>query len=395
MSDQVIHQKFIDNKICVIIPTYNNEQTLKNVIDSVLEYTSNVLVVNDGSTDSTTQILSNYKSIKISGYEKNRGKGFALRYGFKEAVKLGYNYAITIDSDGQHFAKDLPLFINKLEETGRCLIIGARNMDQASVPGKSNFGNKFSNFWYWAETGIKMPDTQSGYRLYPISIMNEMIFFTRRFEFEIESIVRVAWKGIKIEWVPVSVYYSPKETRITHFRPLQDFTRISILNTFLFIAAILFFHPYRFFKKIFSVSTYREFITEIKNSEHSRLMTALSVSLGVFTGILPIWGFQLIVALFLAILFRLNKALVLIFSNISIPPMIPLIIFLSYKLGQIWLGDKAIHFVFSRNITIEAIKMNITQYLYGSIALAIIAAIVFGILSYLLLAFYKKETVNE
>lgn len=395
MSDQVLHQKFIDLKICVIIPTYNNEQTLKNVIDRVLEYTSNILVVNDGSTDSTPQILSNYTNIKISGYEQNRGKGYALRYGFKEAVKLGYNYAITIDSDGQHFAKDLPVFIDKLEAIGPCLIIGARNMEQASVPGKSSFGNKFSNFWYWAETGIKMPDTQSGFRLYPIALMNEMIFLTRRFEFEIESIVRVAWKGIKVEWVPVSVYYAPKETRITHFRPFQDFTRISILNTFLFTIAILFYHPLRFIEKIFSISTYRDFITEIKNSEHSRLMTALSVSVGVFTGIIPIWGFQLMLALFLAILFKLNKPLVLIFSNISIPPMIPIIVFLSYKLGGIWLGDHAINFPFSRHVTIEAVKMNIKQYIYGSIALAIIASILFGLFSYLLLTFYKKEIVNE
>ena len=148
MSEQGIHQKFIDHKICVLIPTYNNEQTLKSVIDSVLEFTTNILVVNDGSTDSTSQILSNYNNIKIVSYTQNQGKGFALRTGFKEAVQLGYDYAITIDSDGQHFAKDLPAFIQKLEEVGPCLIIGARNMNQESVLEinfqRFGFGQKLS-----------------------------------------------------------------------------------------------------------------------------------------------------------------------------------------------------------------------------------------------------------
>ncbi len=395
MLEQDIQLKFTYYKICVIIPTYNNEQTLKNVIDSVLCYTTNILVVNDGSSDSSSQIISGYSNIKSVSYTPNKGKGHALQTGFKAAVDAGYEYAITIDSDGQHFAKDIPAFINVLEEKGACLIIGARNMNQVSVPGKSSFGNRFSNFWFWAETGITMPDTQSGYRLYPIKMMKDMLFFTQKFEFEIESIVRAAWKGIKIESVPVSVYYAPKETRITHFRPLQDFTRISILNTFLFFASILWYHPYRFIKKIFSLSTYQNYLVEIRNSEHSRHITSLSVAFGVFMGIVPIWGFQLIVAIFLAILFRLNKALVIIFANISIPPMIPIIIFLSFKVGAFWLGDEAISFIFDRNISIESIKMNITQYLYGSISLALIAAVIFGILSYLLLILYKKETVNE
>lgn len=395
MVGQDIQLKFTYYKICVIIPTYNNELTLKNVIDSVLNYTTNILVVNDGSSDSTLQIISRYSNIKSVSYTPNKGKGHALRTGFKKAVDAGYEYAITIDSDGQHFAKDIPAFINVLDEKGPCLIIGARNMNQVSVPGKSSFGNRFSNFWFWAETGITMPDTQSGYRLYPIKMMKDMLFFTQKFEFEIESIVRAAWKGIKIESVPVSVYYAPKETRVTHFRPLQDFTRISILNTFLFFASILCYHPYRFIKKIFSISTYQNFLVEIRNSEHSRHITSLSVAFGVFMGIVPIWGFQLIVAIFLAILLRLNKALVIIFANISIPPMIPIIIFLSFKVGALWLGDDAISFIFDRNISIESIKMNLTQYLYGSISLAVIAAVIFGILSYLLLILYKKETVNE
>ena len=139
-------QKFDEYRCCVLIPTYNNEQTLEQVILDVRAYTSNILVVNDGSTDKTSDILVNYTDLKIYTHASNQGKGMALRSGFKEAAKLGYAYVITIDSDGQHYAKDLPIFIDHLEKYPNAIMIGSRNMNQANVPGKSSFGNKFSSF---------------------------------------------------------------------------------------------------------------------------------------------------------------------------------------------------------------------------------------------------------
>ena len=121
-------------------------------------------------------------------------------------------------------------------------------MDQASVPGKSSFGHKFSNFWFWFETGLTMSDTQSGYRLYPVKLLNNTNFITRKFEFEIEVLVMSAWRGIEITEVPVRVYYADKENRVSHFRPFKDFTRISILNTFLVIIALLYIKPRDFFR---------------------------------------------------------------------------------------------------------------------------------------------------
>ena len=97
-------------------------------------------------------------------------------------------------------------------------------------------------------------------------------------------------------------------------------------------------------------------------------------------GIIPLWGFQMAVALLFAAIFKLNKALTLIASNISIPPMIPLIIFLSFMMGRMWMGVNAVHMIFSRNITVQAIKLNLEQYIYGSISLAIVAGLLaFGI----------------
>ena len=149
---------------CVIIPTFNNEKTLKRVLDTILNYTSNIIIVNDGSTDTTTSILKEYSQLAQIHHAENSGKGIALRNGFKKAIELNYNYAITIDSDGQHFASDIPAFIENIEKEPNVLLIGSRNMTTDDVPKKSSFGNKFSNFWFWFETGIKLQDTQSGFR---------------------------------------------------------------------------------------------------------------------------------------------------------------------------------------------------------------------------------------
>lgn len=229
-------------KVVVIIPTYNNQKTLQRVIDGVLAHTGNVIIVNDGSTDHTPDILASYSHLQILHLPQNRGKGIALRTGFRQARKSGFEYAVTIDSDGQHFPSDIPVFLHALEEEGKeVLLIGARDMSREDVPGKSSFGNRFSNFWFWFETGIRLTDTQSGYRLYPLRAIPRNLW-TAKFELEIEVIVRTAWKGVPVKNVPVRVLYDPNE-RVTHFRPFRDFTRISILNTILVLVKILWIIP--------------------------------------------------------------------------------------------------------------------------------------------------------
>lgn len=237
-------------KVCVVVPTYNNATSLAAVLANILSHTDQVIVVNDGSTDNTLTILGEFPGVEIVSYEHNRGKGFALRQGFFQAVKSGYDYAVSIDSDGQHYADDLHHFLDKLKDHPSAIIIGARNMEQPNVPGKSSFGNKFSNFWFWVETGITRSDTQSGYRLYPVKKLDGMKFYTRKFEFEIEVIVRSAWTGIEVIEVPVKVFYPEKEKRVSHFRPFTDFSRITILNTFLVIISFFYIKPRDFFRSL-------------------------------------------------------------------------------------------------------------------------------------------------
>lgn len=390
---ELIQAKFKQLKVCVIIPTYNNQGTLAAVITDVLACTDQVIVVNDGSTDSTPAIIQSFPKIKSVSYTHNVGKGWALRKAFEFAVEQGYQYAITIDSDGQHFAADLPAFIEKLEQEPDSLIIGSRNMEQSSVPGKSSFGHKFSNFWFWVETGIKCPDTQSGYRLYPIHLLRNSRFITRKYEFEIEVIVRAAWKGIRIDWVPVKVYYAPKETRVSHFRPFQDFSRISVLNTILVIITFAYIKPRDFFRTLFDKKKAKQMLKNLFfNPEHSHQLKAKSVAFGVFMGIVPIWGFQLLVAISLAFLFRLNKAIVVTAAHISVAPMIPVIIFLSYKTGSLWMGGKDVDIPLDK-ISLKSIGEHLEQYLYGSISLAIFAGIIAGLLTFALLKLFKRRPV--
>lgn len=245
-----IRALFEEKKVCVLVPTYNNENTLEDILVDVLAFTDQLIVVNDGSTDSTHERLQKFPQIDIVSYPENRGKGFALRLGFRRALERGYEYVISIDSDGQHFATDLSKFLEKLENHPSAIIIGARNMEQSSVPGKSSFGHKFSNFWFWVETGLSMEDTQSGYRLYPVKLLQDINFVTRKFEFEIEVLVRSAWRGIELEHVPVRVFYAEKGKRVSHFRPFWDFARISILNTVLVTVALLYVKPRDFFRSL-------------------------------------------------------------------------------------------------------------------------------------------------
>ncbi len=380
---------FKEHRVVVLIPTFNNERTVGNVIRSVQEYSKDVIVVNDGSTDSTEKILQQFQNINLVSYTRNKGKGYALRKGFKRAIELGYDYVISIDSDGQHFAEDLPKFLYALQDHPAAIIMGVRNMEQAGIPGKSSFGHTFSNFWFWVETGIKMNDTQSGYRLYPVRLLSGMKYITRKFEFEIEVMVRSVWHGIAMAEVPVKIFYAPKEDRVSHFRPFQDFTRISILNTVLVTIALLYIKP----RDLLFGKKKGEFWSSLKKQlfhpDDSNLKKALSIGFGVFMGIIPIWGFQLIVAIGLAFAFRLNKALVIIAANISIPPMIPIIIFLSHLTGTLWMGDRAQFISFHDPITLDMVGNNSVQYMLGAVTFAIIGGIIFGTFAYLGLKFFK------
>jgi len=396
---------FHNQNICVIIPTYNNASTIEGVIKGVLKYTNDIIVVDDGSTDDTSVVLQKFRSIDIIKYKKNIGKGWAIRMGFEKALSMDFDYAITIDSDAQHFPNDIPLFIDELKKNPNSLIIGSRNIAADGMPSKNTFANKFSNFWYWAETNIKLPDTQSGFRLYPIKHYKSTKFYTRKYEFEIEVLVRSAWSNIKIIPIPINVYYAPEGERVSHFRPLPDFTRISILNTVLVIITFLYIIPLRAIKYLVN-NKFTKVIKEqllLHNENPGKVSTAMGF--GVFMGIFPIWGFQMVVAALLAHFFRLNKIIVLAFSNISLPPVIPFIIYFSYAVGGLVMDNpreftrETMYYLKEQIMqgnfynTLNEFGYSILQYIIGSILLGLILGLSVATISYIIIKFAKKEKV--
>lgn len=380
---------------CVIVPTFNNDKTLERVLTGVLTFSNgnDVIVVNDGSTDNTDAVLEKFRNrIILLKNEKNQGKGFSLRKGFAEAISRGFKNAITIDSDGQHYPDDISVMIENAQLHPGALLMGSRNMNQENVPGKSSLGNKFSNFWFWIETGQKLPDTQTGFRLYPLDELKHISLFTRKFETEIEVIVRLAWRDVKIIAVPVKVLYDPDE-RVSHFRPFRDFTRISILNTCLVFLTLIYFLPKRIIQYLWRKGIITVLKEEIFRSDESNFKKAASVGFGVFMGIVPIWGFQLLIGIPLAVLMRMNKVLFIAAANISIPPMIPLIIFASYYTGGFFVEEK-MRFQSLAEINLESIHANFIQYTTGACILAVIAGVIAAVITYMAFSIYKFRKVR-
>ena len=221
----------------VIIPTYNNAGTLQDVLERTLAQGLPVVVADDGCTDNTREILAGFKDVNVIAHPKNLGKGAALKTAFRWALENGYSYAVTIDSDGQHYPEDIPELLKAKGE--RTIVVGSRTTRGANAGG--SFANRFSNFWFTAYTGIRLTDTQTGFRLYPLRDLPSMKVVGNRYEAELSLLLFSAWKGLRL--VPVQVRVNYPRARVTHFRPFQDFMRITLVNIIGLPLALLYGWP--------------------------------------------------------------------------------------------------------------------------------------------------------
>lgn len=374
-------------KCGILIPTYNNDGTVATVAQDALKYCYDVYVVNDGCTDNTLAELAKVENIHVVGYEKNQGKGVALKTGMKAMVEAGFDFAITLDADGQHKVEDIPLLIQNIGDKKNILVAGVRNVyTQEGMPAKNGFANKFSNFWFKVETGIDFPDTQCGMRLYPIAEMAKHHYFSTKYEFELEVLVRSVWQGTELIAQPIHVYYPPAEERVTHFRPFQDFSRISVLNTILVTIALLYIKPRDFFRQLSWSHIKKLFDEHIVHTKYSDSVVATSVGLGVTLGILPIWGAQMIVALALAQVFKLSRTITVLCSNVSIFPLTPFVLWASYAIGSIITGGHVIPKFDFESFSLDNFKntlaTDVWQYFIGACILAIFCGLLTGIITY-------------
>lgn len=243
-----------ENEVCAVIPTYQNAKTLLKVVADVHRVVDTVFVVDDGSNDGTAALLDkatgNERPEKVLTHPKNCGKGAALKTGLTYARQQGFRYAVTVDADGQHRADDIPALLKAVEEEPDALAIGSRGLQHENMPAKSTFANRFSNFWFALQTLQRLPDTQSGLRVYPLRCLHGLRWMSARYEAELTLLVFSAWAGVKLLPVPVSVYYPPRDQRVTHFRPGRDFTRISVLNTLLCFLMVVYGWPRIFCRQI-------------------------------------------------------------------------------------------------------------------------------------------------
>jgi predicted LPLAT superfamily acyltransferase/glycosyltransferase involved in cell wall biosynthesis len=233
-------------RILLCIPTYNNPRTIRQVVSDALELTSlSVLVVDDGSAEPVPPQLAGEDALasgrlNVLRLGPNRGKGVALQTAIRWALEHGFTHLLSVDGDGQHLLSEADKLIQLAVQKPWSLVIGQRRWESSDdVPEVSKFGRRFSNFWVKYQTGRTVQDSQSGYRLYPLFHLQTLRFFTRRYDFEIESLVRLMWKQVEVQEVEIDVHYPPAGLRVSHFDKLWDNVRISLLNTVLVVISLL------------------------------------------------------------------------------------------------------------------------------------------------------------
>jgi glycosyltransferase involved in cell wall biosynthesis len=213
------------NRFALVIPVFNHERTVADVVHRTMDLEVPVVVVDDGSTDTTFDRIKGIPGIRILRHPFNRGKGAALMTGFEQAAELA-DWVITLDADGQHDPDDARSLMRAVPTGSRPILIGRRTgMQGAEVPWTSRFGRGFSNFWVRMAGGPAVKDSQSGFRVYPLPECLHLGVRARRFQFEVEILVKAGWMGIPVVESPVRVSYRPGTPRISHFHPFFDFLR--------------------------------------------------------------------------------------------------------------------------------------------------------------------------
>ncbi len=216
-------------KIAALVPTYNNARTLPSVIEGVLEQGLELMVVDDGSTDTTKEILPQFEGkILLETHAENKGKGCALRLGFEKLAERGFTHAISLDADGQHYPEDLSKFQQAIHEDPSALYVGERDMKSIGAPRKSLFGLWFSNFSLKCLGKQKLNDSQAGFRVYPLESVEKLGLKGTRYDLELEVLIKGARAGIPLKAVPIQCSYEPEGGRVSHFRPVRDFFQIGM-----------------------------------------------------------------------------------------------------------------------------------------------------------------------
>ena len=230
MSDSL---ESVASRTAVVIPAYNAARHLEDVVRETSKHIplSRIIVVDDGSTDATHETAVRAGAV-IVRHPVNRGKGVALHTGIMAAFEMGLEFAITIDADGQHDPREIPLFLQKEVDTGAEVIVGNRMADKKDMPGDRVFANRVTSWFVSLRSRTHIPDSQNGYRLIKTSLYKTLRIRAARYAAESEVLIRAARNGAKIDWVPVATIYG---TEVSSVHPVIDtlrFLRMAVRSFF-------------------------------------------------------------------------------------------------------------------------------------------------------------------
>ena len=210
----------------VVIPALNEERAIRGVVVEALVHCAQVIVVDDGSSDRTSEVIADLAVERIR-HAQPMGKARALQDGFRRAVELRCDGVLTMDGDGQHAAADLPRLLAAAAQYPQHIVIGARLRRRENTPGKNRFGNQQADFWVSWACGQRVVDSQSGQRYYPQAVVELALQLPNDgFVFESEILIEAARRGIRTVSVPIESRYQD-DRRASHFRPLRDVARIT------------------------------------------------------------------------------------------------------------------------------------------------------------------------
>lgn len=339
-----------EHRPVIVAPTFNNARTLADVLRRIGALGLDVIVTNDGSTDDTATILSEWSHEPSSTrrvlvtHEVNRGKAAALRSAFGRAAELGYTHAVTIDTDGQLAPEQVPLLLEESRRHQQALILGTRDDRAADYPRKSFVGRWVSNRLVRLQSGAVVSDSQCGFRVYPLETTARLNCRASRFSFETEVLTRAAWAGVAVRHVTVTCTYDPPHGRVTHFKPCRDSLRAVAMHARLLGRAALpvpvtrIGHeptgtPWRRFARWMSpAGVWRA----ARHDPAERTRVAAGLATGVFIANLPVYGFQTVLSLAAARWFKLHPISVIAGSHASTPPLGPALVVAAISLGH-WL----------------------------------------------------------
>lgn len=360
----------------IVIPLYNHAATIKHVAEESLKFCKDVMVVDDGSTDLGIHKIEKLP-VNIIHFKKNKGKGAAITAAAEWAAENKFTHIITIDADGQHYPHDIPRLIEAALQNPNAIIIGKRKFDDndTDIPAYSKFGRKFSGFWAKVQTSQKIIDMQSGYRVYPLSVFGKFKIYTKRFTFEIEIIIKAIWSGFKVEEIDVDVHYPDRKDRISHFKLFTDNARLSILNTYLTIRAMLPVPHRKYIEnkkgEIISLNPFKVVVEQMKKKENP-FHLAVSAAWGSFWGAIALPGIRTMMLFFGAGWFNLNRAVVFSVDKLAMPPFIP---FVCIEVGYFIRHGK-----FLTEVSWQIIGREFLQRVWEWVIGSLIVAPVFGLL---------------